>query len=99
VCDDDIDVTDLQDLIWAMIFRSDPATSIDIIKEAWSTPLDPRIEPKQRDEKNYTNSRAIINACKPYHWRDEFPKTNQPSPERVRRTMEKYSYLLRGGRG
>ena len=31
--------------IWAMLTRSDPATSIDIIRNAWSTPLDPRIEP------------------------------------------------------
>jgi UbiD family decarboxylase len=98
VVDDDIDVSDLEDLVWAMIFRSDPATSIDIIHDAWSTPLDPRIEPSQREQKNFTNSRAIINACRPFHWRDQFPKVNQPSRERARRTMEKYGYLLRGRR-
>lgn len=34
----------------------------------WSTPLDPRIAPEERERKNFTNSVAIINACRPYHW-------------------------------
>ena len=34
VVDEDIDVSDLQELIWAMLTRSDPATSIDIIRGA-----------------------------------------------------------------
>ena len=48
VVDDDIDVSNLEELIWALITRSDPATSIDIIHGAWSTPLDPRIEPERK---------------------------------------------------
>ena len=46
VVDDDIDVSNLEDVLWALCTRSDPATSIDIIHNAWSTPLDPRIEPE-----------------------------------------------------
>ncbi len=42
VVDDDIDVSNLEELMWAMLTRSDPATSIDIITKTWSTPLDPR---------------------------------------------------------
>ncbi len=48
VVDDDIDVSNLEEVIWALITRSDPATSIDIIRGAWSTPLDPRIEPERK---------------------------------------------------
>ena len=48
VVDEDIDVSNLEELIWAMLTRSDPATSIDIIRNAWSTPLDPRIEPERK---------------------------------------------------
>ena len=58
VVDDDIDVSNLEELIWALITRSDPATSIDIIRNAWSTPLDPRIEPERKAKGDYTNSRA-----------------------------------------
>ena len=48
VTDDDIDVSNLEELVWAMLTRSDPATSIDIIHNAWSTPLDVRIEPERK---------------------------------------------------
>ena len=93
VVDDDIDVSNLEELIWAMITRSDPATSIDIIHNAWSTPLDPRIPPEEKAKGNLTNSRAIIDACRPFHWKDEFPPVNAPSPEVLREAMEKWGHL------
>ena len=51
VVDDDIDVSNLEELIWALLTRSDPATSIDIISNAWSTPLDPRIDARAQGER------------------------------------------------
>jgi UbiD family decarboxylase len=95
VVDNDIDVSDLQELIWAMLTRSDPATSIDVIRNAWSTPLDPRIEPERKAVGDYTNSRAIIDACRPWHWRDKFPKVNLPTTEQRRIAQEKFGHLFR----
>ncbi len=94
VVDDDIDVSDLEDLMWGMLFRSDPATSIDIIKGAWSTMLDPSIAPDDKDMGNTTNSRAVIDACRPFHWRDKYPKVNMPSDELAAKAREKWGYLL-----
>ncbi len=94
VVDDDIDVSNLEEVIWAMLTRSDPATSIDIIRGAWSTPLDPRLDPVERERGNFTNSRAIIDACRPYHWRDKFPKVNMPSPEGLKKARQKFGFLL-----
>ena len=94
VVDDDIDPSNLDELIWAMLTRSDPATSIDIIHKAWSTPLDPRIEPERKAAGDNTNSRAIIDACRPWHWRHEFPKVNQPSAEMRRKALERFGDLL-----
>jgi len=73
VVDDDIDVTDINDVMWAVITRSDPATSIDIVQKATSGPLDPRIPPENKERGVFYNSRAIIDATKPYEWKDEFP--------------------------
>src|SRR6202521_3739465 len=95
VTDEDIDVSNLEELIWAMLTRSDPATSIDIIHNAWSTPLDPRIEPERKAKGDFTNSRAIIDACRPWHWRDKFPKVNAPSPEAARLARQRFGYLLK----
>jgi 4-hydroxy-3-polyprenylbenzoate decarboxylase len=94
VVDEDIDVSNLDELIWAMLTRSDPATSIDIIRGAWSTPLDPRITPEQRATGDFTNSRAIIDACRPFHWRNQFPAVSMPSPEMAKKAREKFGYLL-----
>lgn len=99
VVDDDIDVTNLEELIWAMLTRSDPATSIDIVRNAWSTPLDPRIPPEDKVKGRLTNSRAIIYATRPYEWRDQFPKVVMPSPELSRKAREKFSYLLDSFKG
>ena len=94
VVDDDIDVSNLEELVWAMLTRSDPATSIDFIKGAWSTPLDPRLDPEDRARGNFTNSRAIIDACRPFHWRDKFPLVTQLSPAALKKAREKFGYLL-----
>lgn len=98
VVDDDIDVSDLEELVWALLTRSDPAESIDIIHNAWSTPLDPRIPPEKREQGNFTNSRAIIDACRPFHWRNEYARVNMPSREESDRARRKFGYLLRGGK-
>jgi UbiD family decarboxylase len=95
VVDDDIDPSDLGDLMWGCVFRSDPATSIDIIKNAWSTPLDPSISPEDKEMGNTTNSRAIIDACRPFHWRDQYPKVNMPEPELWEKAKKDWGYLLK----
>ena len=95
VTDEDIDVSNLEELIWAMLTRSDPVDSIDIIKNAWSTPLDPRIPPWEKDAKNFTNSRAIIDACRPFHWKDKFPAVNAPSPALAKESRDKWGYLCK----
>ncbi len=95
VVDDDIDVTNLDDVMWAVSTRCDPIDSIDIIRNTWSTPLDPRISPHSREARDFTNSRAIIDACRPFAWRDKFPRVNMPTPEVAKKAWDKFSYLLK----
>ncbi|MBI2988230.1 MAG: UbiD family decarboxylase [Deltaproteobacteria bacterium] len=90
VVDDDIDVSDLNDVMWAVCTRSDPESSIEIIRRCWSGPLDPII-PKSR--KGF-NSRAIIDACRPYEWRDEFPDTVDVEENLKRQVMEKWKEIF-----
>jgi UbiD family decarboxylase len=94
VVDDEINVSDLDELIWAALTRADPATSIDFLTNTWTSPADPRVHPDERAKGNLTNSRMIIDACKPYHWREEFPAMIRPSDDNVQRGREKFSYLL-----
>ena len=94
VVDDDINVADLEELMWAVCTRSNPDQSIDIIKNAWSTPLDPCISPTDKEKGNFTNSRCLIDACRPFHWKDDYPIVNMPSPETAKKTKEMFSWLL-----
>lgn len=96
VTDEDVDVTNLEALIWAMLTRSDPKDSIQIIDGTWDSPADPRIPPEKRKIGDMSHSVAIINACRPWHWRNEFPLANTPSPEIARKAREKFGYLLDG---
>ncbi len=88
--DEDVDPSDTDEVLWAMSTRCDPAVSLEIVRDCWSTPLDPAIPPEKRAQANFTTSRAIINACRPYHWRKEFPPVNRASEELKNQVWEKY---------
>ena len=72
VVDEDIDPTKIKEVVWAMQTRVDPASDIHLVDGCWSTPLDPRMPPEKRLNKDYTNSRAIFYAVRAFHWRDKF---------------------------
>jgi UbiD family decarboxylase len=92
VVDDDIDPTNFQEVIWALCTRSDPEKSIDIIRRAWSSPLDTTI---RKPSTTWLSSRAVIEACKPFEWMNEFPKEIGTSPELTARVKEKWGRLLK----
>ena len=96
VVDDDVDVTNLDHLLWAMLTRTDPKESIQFITGSWDLSADPALPPERRAVGNMTHSVALIDACKPCHWRDKFPATNAPSPEVARKAREKFGWLLDG---
>lgn len=94
VVDEDIDPSNLEEVMWALCTRSDPATSIDIIHRAWSTPLDPRIPPERKAAKDFTNSRALIDATRPWEWKDQFAVINIPPHDARKAALEKWRHLL-----
>ena len=73
-----------------MCSRADPVDSADIIRRCWSGPLDPII-PKER--KGFS-SRMIIDACRPFEWRDKFPSAAHISPERQQAVIAKWKKQL-----
>jgi 4-hydroxy-3-polyprenylbenzoate decarboxylase len=87
VVDDDVDVTDLDDVLWAMCMHADPAESVDLVRAAASGPLDPRVSPDKRARGDYTTGKLIIDATRPFEWRDQFPRPVGLAPE-ARRALE-----------
>jgi 4-hydroxy-3-polyprenylbenzoate decarboxylase len=94
VVDDDIDPTNLKEVLWAMETRVDPATDIQLVEKCWSTPLDPRMPPENREAQDYTNSRAVFYAVRPWAWRDKFPMVNRAERGQLRAVMDKFRGIL-----
>ncbi|HKA34585.1 MAG TPA: UbiD family decarboxylase [Candidatus Binatia bacterium] len=94
VVDEDIDPSNLKEVMWAMMTRVDPATNIDLIDGCWSTPLDPRMPPSKRETRDHTNSRAVFYAVRPFEWRDKFPKVSRTSRELREAVVKKFSNIV-----
>jgi UbiD family decarboxylase len=94
VVDDDVDPSNLADVMWAVATRCEPAEGIDIVRNAWSSALDPRIAPDDKECGVTSHSKAIIDACRPFAWRDKFPPTSALSPDEAREIEAKWGKLL-----
>ncbi len=69
--DDDVDPTDLNQVVWAMTTRSNPADDIDILRNTRGSPLDPT--QNVAGKKPY-GSKALINACIDHRYFTTFSK-------------------------
>ncbi|MBI2854478.1 MAG: UbiD family decarboxylase [Chloroflexi bacterium] len=90
VVDDDIDPSNMSDVLWALGTRCDPAEDIDILRNCRSFRLDPRLPPEKRESNDLTTSRALILACKPYRWIKEFPIAVECEPEYMAQIKNKW---------
>jgi 4-hydroxy-3-polyprenylbenzoate decarboxylase len=94
VVDEDVDPSDLADVMWAITTRAEPSETVDIIRNAWSSALDPRIPPDERSRGQTSHSKMIIDACKPFAWKDAYAKTSALTSEEAREIEEKWAKYL-----
>jgi len=94
VVDDDVDPSNLADVMWAVATRCEPSEQIDIVRSAWSSALDPRIPPPDKQRGVASHSKAIIDACRPFAWMEKFPATSALSAEDVRAIEQKWGGAL-----
>ena len=92
--DEDIDPTDMDQVIWAMSSRCHPIEDIDILRNTWSTWLDPSQNPP---EKRPYGSKALINACKEHRYLPVFSKRTTLSRQMYDQVAGRWKELgLRG---
>jgi len=94
VVDDDINPSDAEEVLWAMATRTDPESSFEIQRDCPSSSLDTMISPEKKVRRNYKSSRALIIACRPWEWRDEFPLVNRASTELREHVYNKWRPLF-----
>ena len=92
--DDDIDPTNWADVMWAICTRCDPETSIDLVRGFLTSSLDPTVSPEKRAKGDFTMTKVLVNACKPYHWIKEFPLECRPSDVLRQKIKEKWSHIF-----
>jgi len=95
VVDDDVDPSDINDVMWAITTRCEPSEQIDIVRNAWSSALDPRIAPEDRERGVTSHSKLIIEAVKPFAWKDRFPPISAITQEDARAIEAKWGEALK----
>ncbi len=90
VVDDDIDPSNAEEVLWAIATRSDPVTSFEIQPDSPSGTLDPMISPERKKSGPLTSGRALIIACRPWEWKDQFPAVNRASDALRGRIYDKW---------
>ena len=91
VVDEDIDPANMNDVIWAMCTRVDAREDVEILRTSRSGPLDPTSYP---DGIFAYNSRMVIDACRPWARREDFPKVSRSSKELDARIKAKWAHVL-----
>ena len=98
--DDDIDPSNLDEVIWAILTRSDPKQAIQILERCHSSSADTTISPEEKRRykvppKPLTTSNAIIDACRPYEWKAEWYPLARVSSGLRTRIFEKWDAVLK----
>ena len=90
VVDEDVDPSDFHDVLWALSTRCHPSEDIDILRNTWSTGLDPSRFPA---EMRPYGSKVLINACKPHQHLKDFPQSTLLRKSVHDRVRERWSEL------
>ena len=96
VVDDDVDPSNLADVMWAVTTRCEPAEQIDIVRNAWSSALDPRIPDEAKRAGITSHSKAIIEAVRPFGWKDKYPPTSALTADEAREIETKWGGAIAG---
>jgi 4-hydroxy-3-polyprenylbenzoate decarboxylase len=102
IVDDDIDVTNPQEVFWALASRCAPETGVSVVPATAVWQLDPLLRPEDRSEpdaehgrKRYRADNLVLNACRPYEWIEQFPPVAMNSAELRGQILEKWAELFR----
>ncbi len=99
VVDDDIDPSNLSQVMWAITTRADPERSIQVIPHCASTSADPIIPAEEKRKaklapKPLLASRLLIDACRPYEYKSQWYPIARASPELTERLYSKWASIF-----
>ena len=93
VVDEDVDITNVGEVLWAMSTRWDPRSDSEVLDVAASI-LNPRLSPEDKQRRELTTSCMVVDACRPYSWKDAFPKISAVSADYKAQVRAKWADRL-----
>ena len=90
VVDGDVNPRSLNDVMWAVCTRTEPARDIEVMRDTWGSRVDPLREPGAAA----FNTRTVIDACRPWERLDSFPVVAEASRELLDRVRNKWPDVL-----
>ena len=94
VVDEDIDPSDINQVLWAVCTRVEPSQQIDILRGMRTGGIDPIVAPEKRENRDYTAAIVLIDACKPFPWKQQFGKSLTYSDEFLSQVQAKWGKAL-----
>jgi 4-hydroxy-3-polyprenylbenzoate decarboxylase len=91
VVDDDVDPTNMNDVLAAMSTRCNPATDLDILRQTWGSLQDPT---EHDMGARLYSSKVLINACKEHRYLATFPRRMALDRRTWERVAERWSSEL-----
>jgi UbiD family decarboxylase len=93
--DDDIDPTNRAQVEWAINTRVDPSDQVYLQRNRWGNAVNPAgLTPEKRAIEDYSMGTMIIDACRPFRWRqywDQMFKESDIDEDLRRQTAEKWA--------
>jgi UbiD family decarboxylase len=89
VVDGDVDPRSLNDVMWAVCTRAEPERDIEVMRYTWGSRVDPL-----RESGPAYNSRAVIDACRPFERLADFPIVAEASRDLLDRMAAKFPDVL-----
>ena len=100
VVEEDIDPSNLDEVLWAMVTRSRLDRAIQILPDCHAYNGHPAIPPGEKRSsqkgKPLTAARVVIDACRDLSWKEDWYPISRISPELRREVMEKWKAVLSG---
>jgi len=94
IVEEDIDIRDPGQVLWAVGTRCDPESGVEVIPDCPTHSLDPGLPPEKRKKGKLTTAKLVLNGCRPYRWMKDFPPVNRCSRELRARTLERWRHLF-----
>ena len=94
VVDEDIDITNINEVLWAVTSRWDPKRQSELV-DVPASDLNPTLTREQRAANELVSSCIIVDACRPFGRKEDFPAVSSVSPKYREAVVEKWGHLLR----